>query len=246
MPTDWNTPPNDLGLYPGQVDIWRVSVMDFPPASAQWMKANLSADEIKRADRFHFEADRHRFIVSHTSLRDILSRYLYQPPQDIEFTDGKHGKPVISSNTNLDFNLSHSGDFALIGIAREYKVGVDVERFRHDMEHEKIAQRFFSEKENAEWGILPAEQKMIGFFNCWTRKEAYIKAHGLGLLLSLGGFDVSLTPNEPAILHGTRPDPQEASRWTLLSLDVYPKYAGAVAVQGKNVEFRFWNWDPTL
>ena len=245
MKTLWAQPSDDLALASNQVDVWRVSISDFAPDSVRWMESILSSDEIKRADRFHFKADRHRFVVSHASLRDILSRYLYRSPQDIEFAISEHGKPVISPQSHLDFNLSHSGDFALIAIANGLKVGVDVEKHRLDMEHEKIAQRFFSDEEKSELRELPDDQKMAGFFNCWTRKEAYIKAHGLGLLLPLDGFDVSLRPNEPAILRATRPDTQEASRWTLLSLHVNPDHTGAVSVEGKDLEFRLWDWDPT-
>jgi 4'-phosphopantetheinyl transferase len=88
---------------------------------------------------------------------------------------------------------------------------------------------------------LHPEQQLIGFFNCWARKEAYIKAHGLGLSLPLDSFDVSLAPNEPAILRATRPGVKEASHWTLLSLDVEEQYAGAVAADGVDLNFRFWD-----
>ncbi|HSG42930.1 MAG TPA: 4'-phosphopantetheinyl transferase superfamily protein [Anaerolineales bacterium] len=245
MKTIWAHPPEDLALGSTQVDIWRVSISDFASNSVRWMESILSVDEMKRAYRFLFEADRHRFVVSHTSLRDILSRYLYKSPQDIEFAANEHGKPVISPPTKLDFNLSHSGDFALIGITHGKKIGVDVEKHRLDMEHKKIAQRFFSDKEISELQNLPDDQKITGFFNCWTRKEAYIKAHGLGLLLPLGDFDVSLSSNEPAVLRATRPDSQEALQWRLISVDVNPGYAGAVAVRGIDAECRFWDWDPT-
>ncbi|HKI54419.1 MAG TPA: 4'-phosphopantetheinyl transferase superfamily protein, partial [Anaerolineales bacterium] len=121
-------------------------------------------------------------------------------------------------------------------------VGVDVERFRQELEIEKIAHRFFSAKENAELINLSADQQPIGFFNCWTRKEAYIKAHGLGLSLPLDSFEVSLAPNEPVVLRATRPKADEASRWTLLSLDIDSRHAGAVAVDGNDLNFRFWDW----
>jgi len=91
---------------------------------------------------------------------------------------------------------------------------------------------------------LPLDQRETAFFTCWTRKEAYIKAQGLGLSLPLESFDVSLTPNEPAILRATRPDPQEAARWTLLPLDVDPCYQAAVAVETRNAEFKLWDWHP--
>jgi 4'-phosphopantetheinyl transferase len=122
------------------------------------------------------------------------------------------------------------------------KVGVDVERIRRDMELESIARRYFSQREVAELLALPPEQREIAFFNGWTRKEAYIKAQGLGLSLPLDSFDVSLAPDEPAILRETRPDPQKAARWRLESLEVDAQYVAAVAVEGKGLEFRLWDW----
>ena len=245
MTTNWTKPPGDLALNSNQVDVWRVSILDFPPDSVRWVESILSAEEDRRAARFYFNIDRHRFILSHGALRYILARYLSLSPEDVQFKTGEHGKPSIASEAELDFNLSHSGDFALIAIANGHKVGVDVEKNRQDMEHEKIAQRYFSEREKTELQKLPNDQKMIGFFNCWTRKEAYIKAQGLGLSLPLDSFDVSLAPNEPAVLHATRPDPREASCWILLSLDVHFDHTGAVAVEGRKMDFRFWDWNPT-
>ena len=241
MQTNWMSPPDDLSLNLNQVDVWRVSTK-VSPASVRSAEPTLSADESQRAARFRFDTDRHRFTVSHIALRDILSRYLLIEPANIGFTIGEYGKPATTSDAKLDFNLSHSGDYALITLSRERKVGVDVEHFRDNMEIDKIASRFFSEKENAELMSLPSDQQQIGFFNCWTRKEAYIKAHGLGLSLSLDSFDVSLTPNEPAVLRATRPNLDKASHWTLLSLDVEDQYAGAVAVEGRDLDFRFWDW----
>ena len=235
-------PPDDLNLELNQVNIWRVSFNHLPDP-VQGADTTLSADESQRAAKFRFEMDRIRFVISHIALRDILSRYLHIEPEKISFTVGEYGKPTIISKLKLDINLSHSGDYALIAVARERKVGVDVERFRQELEIEKIAHRFFSKKENAELLSLPSDQQQIGFFNCWARKEAYIKAHGLGLSLPLNSFDVSLTPGQPAALKATRPDSQEASRWTLLSLDVDHHHAGAVAVEGLDLDFRFWDWN---
>lgn len=239
---NWTPPPALLEMGPHQVDIWRVS-LDHYPDSAGWAASTLSTDEAERAARFHFEADRHRFIIAHACLRDILSRYLRCEPGKIEFSANDHGKPFLLSNNNeMNFNLSHSGAYILIAVARERNVGVDVERFRLDLEHEKIARRFFSQRENDEFSTIPPEGKVIAFFNCWTRKEAYIKAHGLGLSLPLDSFDVSFSPNEPTLLRATRPNTNEASKWTLLSLDVHPDYAGALAAEGTGLDFRSWDW----
>jgi len=238
---NWSRSVSHFELQPHQVDIWRVS-LDSYPASAQRADSTLSADESERAAKFHFKKDRHRFILAHACLRDILSRYLHCDTGQINFSTNAYGKPILLSNTEIEFNLSHSGDYILIAVARGHKVGVDVEHLRMDLEHDKMARRFFSQVEYNEFNAIPHEQKMIAFFNCWTRKEAYIKAHGLGMSLPLDSFDVSCSLNEPAVLRATRPDPNEASKWTLLSLEVHPEHAGALAVEGRDLEFRYWDW----
>lgn len=239
--TTWSHPLDDLDLQSHQVDIWRVS-LDPSPDSLRDFESTLSADESQRASRFRFAADRDRFIAAHVCLRNILARYLHLEPGELNFSTREYGKPSLVNDPKLEYNLSHSGDYALIAIARERKVGVDVERIRQDMELESIASRYFSTIEVSELMVLPTEQRETAFFNCWTRKEAYIKAHGLGLSLPLDSFDVSLAPNEPAVLRATRPDSTTASRWTLLSLDVDSDYKGALAVEGTKLEFRFWDW----
>jgi len=234
----WTPAPDVLDLGSHQVDIWRVP-LDLQSAAVKSLASTLSVDESQRAARFHFPEDRVRYIIAHGSLRIILSRYLNCGPNQLSFSVNEFGKPALDSH-NLEFNLSHSGDFALIAVSGEQKVGVDVERIRSDMELESMARRFFSPDEVSELMALPPEERDIGFFNCWTRKEAYIKAQGLGLSLPLDSFDVSLTSNEPAILRATRPNPMEAARWTLVSMDVETNYAAAVAVEMQGVEFRLW------
>ncbi|MBN1451243.1 MAG: 4'-phosphopantetheinyl transferase superfamily protein [Anaerolineales bacterium] len=242
--TTWTPPPDSLDLRLLQVDIWRVS-LDLAVASVKLLGCSLSVDESQRAARFHFPADRDRYIAAHGCLRDVLSRYLRFEPSQLNFSANDYGKPALNGH-ELEFNLSHSGDLALIAVSRGHKVGVDVERIRTDVEHDSIASRYFSPNEVSELAVVPPDQREIAFFNCWTRKEAYIKAQGLGLSLPLDSFDVSLTPNEPAILRATRPDTRVAFQWMLLSLDVDFNYAAALAVKGQNLEFRLWNWSPQI
>lgn len=237
----WSTPPADLRLHPHRADVWRVFT-NLEPDSVKSFESSLSADESQRASQFHFDRDRFRFIVAHASLRDVLGRYLRREPRQLEFSANEFGKPQFL-NRDIEFNLSHSGDFALIAVARGRNVGVDVELIREAVELENLATRYFSPREVSELMVLPVEQRTIGFFNCWTRKEAYVKARGRGLSLPLDGFDVSLTPNEPAVLRVTRPDAREASHWSLRSLDVDPDYAGALAVEGRSLELRYWDWN---
>lgn len=235
---NWTPPPDSLNLESHHVDVWRLS-LNLLVDSVKLIESTLSADESARAARFHFEVDKNRFIVAHGVLRKILRRYLHCDPTELTFSLNQYGKPALV-NSALEFNLSHSGDFALIAVTQGRKIGVDVERIRQGISSHVIAQQYFSKSEVAELQSLPIEKREAAFFICWTRKEAYIKAQGLGLSLPLESFDVSLTPGHPAILRATRPDEKEAAHWTLRSLDVDPKYAGAVAVEGSDFDFRLF------
>lgn len=236
----WLPPPAHIDLTNDQVDVWRVR-LDLPTVSVQLLEKLLSVDEADRAARFYFPADRNRYIISHGSLRKILALYLYCEPGEFSFSVNAYGKPSLDGE-RLQFNLSHSGDLALIAITRGRRIGADVEKARTGISADIIGGHYFSQAEMAELQALPLEQREAAFFLCWTRKEAYIKAQGMGLSLPLESFDVSLTPNQPAVLRATRPDPAEATRWTLLSLSVGSGYEAAVAVEGQNLDFRLWDW----
>lgn len=237
---NWTPPPDSLNLKSHHVHIWRIS-LDLSTDSVKSIESTLSADELERAARFHFQLDKNRFIVAHGILRKLLGRYLHCDPTELTFSLNQYGKPALV-NSALEFNLSHSGNFALIAVTQGRKVGVDVERIRQGISSHVIAQQYFSKSEVAELQSLPIEQRESAFFTCWTRKEAYIKAQGLGLSLPLESFDVSLTPGQLSILRATRPDLQESARWTLRSLDVELNYAGAVAVEGAALDFRLFSY----
>src|SRR5262249_23128168 len=144
----------------------------------------LSPEERERADRFHFARDRDRFVIAHAVLRQILALYLQSQPELIQFVQQKHGKPELAPESNplgLTFNLSHSGEVALVAVAAHMQLGVDVELMRSDFGGEEIAERFFSRPEVEKLRLLAAHQRTRAFFQCWTRKEAYLKARGEGL-----------------------------------------------------------------
>lgn len=166
----------------------------------------------------------------------LISRYLEMFPAEIQFSYAVNGKPQLATSNAqtecLHFNLAHSGGIALYAFTRVGEVGVDVELIRPDFTTNEIAQRFFSPTEVACLNELPAELRPEAFFNCWTRKEAFIKAIGIGLSLPLNEFDVTLSPDKPAKLLRTRWDESEASRWSLKEIDVGSDYAAALAVAG--------------
>ncbi len=245
MPTaDWPPPPPDLTLPDNQVHLWRAS-LELPTSCAQSLESSLTPDERQRADRFHFDKDRRHFIVARGVLRDILSRYLATEPGQLRFRYSDYGKPALMltpGQPELTFNLSHSYTLALYAIAHRRQIGIDLEYIRPLADIERIAGRFFSNRENDTFQALPQSQKLEGFFNCWTRKEAYIKARGEGLSLPLNRFDVSLRPGEPAALLEVRDEPAEMARWSLQAVRPGSNYAAALVVEGEDWQLKCWQW----
>jgi 4'-phosphopantetheinyl transferase len=219
-------------LASGEVHLWWVH-LDSRGSLARWSSALLSPDEHARAARFAFERDRWRFIGTRGALRAILSAYRGVAGSALRFEYAPSGKPSLVERGNrgwLCFNVSHSGEMALVGVTLDCAIGVDVEHIRDDVDTAHLASRFFSAREAAALAGLPARARHEAFFACWTRKEAYLKARGDGLSLPLDGFDVSLAPGEQAALLGTRPDPQEAVRWSVRAVSAPAGFAAALAI----------------
>jgi 4'-phosphopantetheinyl transferase len=230
----WSMPPDDITLGQTEVHVWRAA-LDVEAAIASRMYELLSTDERARAARFHFQIDRRHFIVARAHLRMILSRYTNIAPAELRFRYSGHGKPMLANENEqsgkIKFNLTHSAGVALFAFTRAGEIGIDIERVRPEITGDDIARRFFSAAELACLEGIPAPARQEAFFDCWTRKEAFVKAKEIGLSLSLDQFDVTLAPKEPAAVLRTRWDEDEASRWSLHAIDVGPGYAGAVAVE---------------
>jgi len=241
-PARWQLSNPDLSLPPQEVHVWRAS-LDQPALLADFF-ATLSPDEQKRAARFHFQKDREHYTAARGLLRAILSRYLKLDPADLAFGYSSYGKPYLAGEQpdGVRFNISHSHGLALLAFARGRDLGVDVEFVRPDIAEEEIAERFFSAAEVAALRALPASRQAEGFFNCWTRKEAYIKARGEGLSLPLDQFDVSLAPGEPAALLCTRVAVNDASRWSMVKLKPGAGFKAALVVEGRDWQLRCWQW----
>ena len=242
--TTWNPAPDAINLPPDEVHVW-MARLDWSDATIAPHRAILSTDEQARADRFHFQKDRVAYTVARATLKSLLGRYLRAAPGDIEFQYSAHGKPYLESSVNpgdVAFNISHSYGLALLAFGVGRQVGVDVERIRPDFGTLEIAQRFFSPTEVASLLRQPPARQAECFFNCWTRKEAYIKAIGEGLSCPLHKFDVTLGLDEPARLVATRVVSQDASQWSLHNLDVGSGYKAAVIAEGNDWELRCWHW----
>jgi 4'-phosphopantetheinyl transferase len=218
-----------LTLNDRTVDVWAIPVRTSEAVVSKF-EAVLSQDELGRATRFRFEHLRRSFIVAHGTQRVLLSRYLKVAPADIRFTYGAKGKPSISGTTSIRFNLSHSGDFAVLAVTLNCDVGVDIEQTRALPDFANIADRYFSREETSELMSLPAEQRERAFFACWTRKEAYIKAVGDGLSTPLDSFRVTLLPGAlPRMVH-LGGDTRAAEAWNIVNIDLgHPQYLAALA-----------------
>jgi 4'-phosphopantetheinyl transferase len=224
------------------VHVWRVK-LEQPGELVRRLAQTLSQDEQDRAGRFHFERHRRRFIVARAMLRSILGRYLGLEPERLEFRYGSRGKPYLAARFSqhaLEFNLAHSHELALYAFTQGREIGIDLEHVRSIQDLEQISARFFSARENATLSALPEDQRPLAFYNCWTRKEAFLKATGEGLTHPLDQFDVSLAPGEPASLLHVQGVPLEAARWSLRVLEPGLDYAAAVALRARGWSLACW------
>ena len=226
------------------VDLWRVRLEKFGHNN-QGLRSILSAEELDRADRFRFPHLRENFVLSHAALRAILARYLQIRPPAISFHTGEYGKPEICeplNPRNLQFNLSHSGEWAIIAVTQGRAVGVDIEKFRADVEHIDLAHRYFSEREYQSLLELPVDKRERAFFACWTRKEAFIKALGEGLSCPLSQFSVTVSPDDAPALQNVDNNPAVVSRWHFANFQPGEDHYGTVVYEKGPCDLKQWDW----
>ncbi len=224
--------------------VWRAS-LDQPAKVITKLAPLLSQDEYQRAMRYYRPVDRDRFIVGRGILRKIISAYLSLPPGQLRFTYNEYGKPAVSDDQNdraLNFNLSHSAELILYAVTRGRVVGIDIEYIRKDFATLEIAEHFFSKDEVAALKSLPTDQRTTGFFNCWSRKEAFIKAKGMGVSYPLDRFSVSLAPGEPPALLKVDDDEREVARWKMYELKPGAGYAAAMIATEPPVTLKQRHW----
>jgi 4'-phosphopantetheinyl transferase len=219
----------ELRRDPGVVQVVAFTLDDPVPGALEI----LDAEERARAARFVFDRDRARFIAAHAYLRLLLARYAGHPPAALRFTATTSGKPrLLEPPADVRFNLSHSGVRGLVALSVGIEVGVDIEAER-PLALLDVARRFFAPGEVAALQALPAAERARAFFCGWTRKEAFIKAHGDGLGFPLDQFEVSLAPDEAGqLLRSIAADPDATAHWRVASVAAPPGYAAAVAAEG--------------
>lgn len=241
----WAPAPDNLKLENGELLVFSASLEPSDSRLAD-LALSLSEDERARAARFRFDKDRRRFIASRGLLRELLGWLLHVEASLLAFSYTARGKPVLAapvSGHSLHFNLAHADSLAVYAVAWEHEVGIDIERIRPIKGAEAVAERFFSAREFAHWRSVSPHQRIEAFFNCWTRKEACLKATGDGISESLNQIEVSLIPGQPARLHSVTGDSRASTRWLLQSLTPEPAYLGAVAApQGSHLRVNCWKW----
>jgi 4'-phosphopantetheinyl transferase len=236
--------PGNFGIPTGRVDVWSVRLDE--PARAGSEVVVLSPDEIARAGRFHFEKDRIHFTQCRSALRALLAGYLAIPSAEIRFEYLTSGKPQLAAEQNsraLQFNVSHSADMALIAIGSEHRLGVDIEKIRGDVDTTTLAERFFSLRERAGLQALPDHLRVPGFFACWTRKEAFLKATGEGLSFPLADFSVTTHPDLDPELEEIKGSADEGKQWFLADLSLVDGFRATVARERSPYRLETYAWN---
>jgi 4'-phosphopantetheinyl transferase len=218
-----------LGVSEVHILCARFPMADVSPHTLDRLRHGLSPDERDRADRHHAGQGHNQFLLGRGLLRVCLGHYLGCLPRSISFSICVGGKPILNASTttsNVGFNVSHSGDWIVLAFARDQAVGVDIEQVHARVSTDALATRFFAPSEIAQIQTLPEGQRTRGFFNAWTRKEAYVKAVGAGLQLGLDTFAVTLRPGDPAaFVSGVE------TKWQIRAFDIGPDLPGAVVFE---------------
>lgn len=238
FPSHWEPACGATPLEEGVVDVWRVGVPVWRHR-LDALAACLDAEESRRAAAFHFDRDRHSYVVARGVLRLLLGRYLSMPPAAVRIGAGSHGKPEVEEP--LEFNLSHSGDLVLMAFAPGCRVGIDVERIEARVDPLGLARGFFAPGETAALEALAQERRRDAFFACWSRKEAWLKVTGTGLSFPLRDFEVGLEADSADALRSVGGSREAALRWQVRDLDVGPGYRAALATEGRGARIRHWH-----
>lgn len=239
-PVVWAQAPIEFELPEDEIHLWRAS-LPAEPSVLRRLDALLESREKSRAARFHFARDRDYFVAARGILRNLLGSYLRRSASELEFCYGPQDKPALrtaDSESRICFNLSHSHGLAVYSFSRRREIGIDLELIQPDFASDEIAERHFSPSELKELRGLPPELRAEGFFLGWTRKEAYVKAQGMGLQIPLPNFSVSLAPGWSG-----RFEAADGSLWSFHSFQPAPRYVATVVVEGPSPRLRYWEWE---
>ncbi|WP_394748811.1 4'-phosphopantetheinyl transferase family protein [Spongiimicrobium salis] len=232
-------------LLPSNVHIWNVSSLISEKQEQAYFNL-LSEDEKYKASRFRFVKDRRTYITARGVLRCLSGAYLKEPPQDIDFDYEAYGKPQFRKPTSLQFNVSHSENYIVIGFVQDHEIGVDIEYMKNNFDVMEVGRNFFSATELHTLESMGQKNQFEGFYRCWTRKEAFIKAKGMGLSFPLDAFSVTLNNDMIAQLIETQWDTLEREKWDMFSFSPRKSCIAAIAVKGKVKSVSINSWQHNL
>ncbi len=208
------------------VDVWFLNTSGLNTDFCNDLIPLLNDEEKIRVGRFHFQKDADQFVLAHAALQSLLKKRL-GATSPLHFLKNKHGKPFLADGP-LRFNLSHSQGCVLIAIASNQEVGIDVEKIQDDKDIVAIAERFFSPDEFQEIKSSEGTKRLLAFYACWARKEACLKAQGVGIANYLHSFTVSVNPADYENLSGIAIG---GKTWFIQKLAVGPDHQAAIAVE---------------
>jgi 4'-phosphopantetheinyl transferase len=239
--------PNAEGPLSGGVEVWSISLCASESAVST-LEQLLSEDEIARANRFRFEEHRRRYTIGRGVLRSILGSRLGIAAKELQFRYEEYGRPELLDHQNslgISFNMAHSGDLAVVAVSEARRVGIDLEQVRNEVQCLELAQNYFSPRERDQIACLPASDQTAAFFACWTRKEAFLKALGMGLSYPLSEFTVTVSPDATPALEEVESDPLAVNRWHFVNLQLADGYFGTLVYDNDHCEIKTAEWTRT-
>lgn len=243
---DWQRASQAIRPSPDCIDVWRIPTTLDDEHVARF-ESMLSSAQRQRAGRLRIVEKRDQYIITQGLTRIVLGRMLNTRPEALEFIRGTKGKPYLDgefSDAGVQFNMTHTSHMALVAIARNREVGIDIERIRENLQWQKLARRYFSESEYAGFSELPEESRLRAFFTCWTRKEAVLKAIGTGLGGGLASFDVSVDPDAAPELLANRWNGRFHGDWSMAQLAPGDAYVATLVGEHGGFTVRCWDANP--
>ncbi len=231
----WRFAPADLRLEMGEAHIWLVS-LDEENAGFERL---LSDDELIRAERFRFAPDRKRFVAARAFLRIILGKYLKTNPRLIRFEYNEYGKPFLNREmrSSIKFNLSHSDNLAVYAFMDGSEIGVDIERIKPSLVDDQMLAHSLTAREIVRFRTLPKDERELFFFDCWTRKEAYLKMCGSGFSLPANEIETLMLPETSTDFFDD--DEVRKRRLSFQNLPFIAGCAAALAIEASNPQMKF-------
>ena len=225
---EWTITSQPPNLNGEEVHVWRIDLSDIAEAMPK-LSQLLSSDEQQKASRYHFEKDRNNFTIRRAVLRKVLSLYMDVTPAELHFIYNNFDKPALEADTSIRFNASSSRGIGIVAIVLDTRIGIDIEFLDASFSKLEIAEKYFSTDEVRAIGDLQSELRTAAFFDCWTKKEAYVKAVGDGMSHPLPNLAISSEKPGSFSIAATS---EEEKGWTVKSFIPEENYIASVAYEG--------------